>query len=127
MAQTPDLSPAHWGGDPRRGAAMGRPDKRADAETRSRFSLRRVRLDSGGYDAGGAYWGIGAPLYWAGSDDGAAEMFFRLDPATRRQVVAAEPHDELYRRHHGRLSQWLDRETAKAQVREEYPAARFYR
>jgi hypothetical protein len=27
--------------------------------------LQRVRLDSGGYDSGGAYWGHGAPLYVA--------------------------------------------------------------
>lgn len=28
------------------------------------FVLRRVYLNNGGYDAGGAYWGHGAPLYY---------------------------------------------------------------
>lgn len=30
--------------------------------------LVRVRLDSGGYDDGGAYWGLGEPLYHAYDD-----------------------------------------------------------
>lgn len=25
--------------------------------------IRKVRLNSGGYDSSGSYWGIGAPLY----------------------------------------------------------------
>lgn len=34
-------------------------------------AVRRVRLDRGGYDKGGAYWGTGEPLWYAsGSDDG---------------------------------------------------------
>lgn len=36
-----------------------------------RFSLKRVRLNQGGYDATGTYWGIGQPLYYfeyAGDD-----------------------------------------------------------
>ncbi len=28
-----------------------------------RIGLQRVRLDSGGYDRGGAYWGLGDRLY----------------------------------------------------------------
>ena len=33
--------------------------------------LRKVPLDSGGYDQGGAYWGLGTPLYvaWACAED----------------------------------------------------------
>lgn len=55
----------------RYGAPMGR---RADSYLETdlpRFvRLFRVRLDSGGYDDGGAYWGIGAPLWCAEDDDG---------------------------------------------------------
>lgn len=36
----------------------------ADLDKRT-VRLFRVNLDSGGYDDGGAYWGIGAPLYCA--------------------------------------------------------------
>lgn len=60
-----------WMGDPSRGAAMGRS---SGASTVSQLPdrsvyLSRVKLDSGGYDEGGAYWGIGKPLYCAYSDD----------------------------------------------------------
>lgn len=30
-----------------------------------KFYMRKIRLNSGGYDADGRYWGIGAPLYRA--------------------------------------------------------------
>lgn len=52
-----------------RGAPMGRPQSFSErvaevvADT-GPFYLRRVRLNSGGYDCGGAYWGVGAPLYY---------------------------------------------------------------
>lgn len=64
-----------------------------------KVTLQRVRLDSGGYDPAGAYWGIGSPLYWAATDDGSFDSTFRAD----------------------------DRDDAKAIVRQTYPAARFYR
>jgi hypothetical protein len=31
--------------------------------------MRLVKLDTGGYDKGGAYWGTGAPLYYAEGDE----------------------------------------------------------
>lgn len=52
----------------RYGAPMGRADGMVDDG--ERLYLQRVRLNSGGYDAGGAYWGLGAPLYAYGSGDG---------------------------------------------------------
>ena len=55
----------------RYGAPMGR---RANGylETRIKRHVRlfRVRIDSQGYDDGGAYWGIGEPLFCAIDDDG---------------------------------------------------------
>lgn len=65
-----------------------------------KVTLRRVRLDSGGYDETGAYWGIGEPLYWAAADSGVE-------------------YDETFRAG--------DRAEAKAYVRETLPCARFYR
>jgi hypothetical protein len=52
------------------GAQMGRrSDLRLD--TVSKCKLHRVRLDSGGYDQGGAYWGItGNALYYVEATDG---------------------------------------------------------
>lgn len=64
-----------------------------------KVTLQRVRLDSGGYDSQGAYWGQGDPLYWAATDCGSYDSTFRA----------------------------ANREEAKATVRGVYPNARFYR
>lgn len=76
-------------------APVLRPDKGAAL----RFYLRRMPLDSGGYDSGGAYWGLGTPLWHAISTCGAYESFFRTS----------------------------DRAAAKRLLRFTYPAARFFR
>jgi hypothetical protein len=64
-----------------------------------KVSLRRIRLDNGGYDSGGAYWGHGATLWYAASDDGAVDLWFRAST----------------------------RETARTSVLAQFPSARFYR
>ncbi len=87
-------------GDRSRGASLGRSDKHGFPAVSYKVSLQRIRLDRGGYDSGGAYWGIGQPLYWARVEGPAGfEMFFRAS----------------------------SRDAAKAIVRERYPHARFYR
>lgn len=104
----PDYSthdPKGWGGDPRRGAALGRPtvQKGDEAAFTGKLYLRRIRLDSGGYDPNGTYFGLGQPLYWC-ADDGTSEnhsIDFMLRAA--------------------------DRDEAKAAVRARYPNARFFR
>jgi hypothetical protein len=87
-------------GDPKRGASHGRSDRVHNplGHGTTRLYLCRLRLDSGGYDEGGAYWGDGEPLYWA--TDGAGVHVFRRAP---------------------------DRDTAKRIILEQFPAARFYR
>lgn len=79
-----------------RGAPMGRPNVLPATVARP-FSLRRVRLDRGGYSPDGAYWGLGAWLYHAMSDD--AEIHVRA----------------------------ADREHAKEIVSRYYPGAEFWR
>lgn len=64
-----------------------------------KLSLYRIRINAGGYDSGGAYWGQGAPLYRAASDCGTFETWFRA----------------------------RDRDAAKAFVRAQRPTATFYR
>lgn len=92
-----------WMGDRARGASMGRPDRGlpcACAVAGShKFHLRKINLDSGGYDSGGAYWGHGQQLWWATSIDGTAESFFRA----------------------------ADRTAARAEVLSDHPGARFFR
>jgi hypothetical protein len=38
-------------------------------EKKVKFILRRVRINNGGYDSTGTYWGNGSPLYWAQSEE----------------------------------------------------------
>lgn len=86
-----------------RGAPMGRADfdNGAARDLPRKFYVRRIQLNSGGYDNGGAYWGLGAPLYLAETVDVEAEAFFFFRAA--------------------------DREAAKAEVLRRYPGARFFR
>jgi hypothetical protein len=66
--QPNNLPDPGWMNDRQRGAGLGRD---IAAPSRSlRFRLGRVPLDDGGYDKGGAYWGIGKPLWFASNQDG---------------------------------------------------------
>lgn len=58
-----------------------------------RVRLARVPIDQGGYDNGGAYWGVGVPLWRAESTylDGteSAEHYFRaLDRETAKLTLS---------------------------------------
>ena len=91
--------PKGWCGDITRGAALGRKTLRGDSSYNGKMTLRRSYLDSGGYDKNGTYFGRGGgPLYWYASEDGSIDGMLRAK----------------------------DRETAKAEIRKEYPEARFY-
>jgi hypothetical protein len=61
-------------------------------EPLARLYLQRMPLDSGGYDAGGAYWGHGAPLYWAtDGQPGGLDMTLRAkDRAAAKAAIRAE-------------------------------------
>ncbi len=85
----------------RYGAPMGRQSRGGypDASPAPRFYLRLVPINSGGYDSGGAYWGIGEPLYWAECPEIDATQYLRA----------------------------FDRATARAAIRRDYPGACFYR
>ena len=89
----------------RYGAPMGRPTRDGGFQVLPNarpFSLRVVRLDSGGYDQGGAYWGArprGTQLY-----------YFEGPVSDINGYVDGK-----------------SREDAKSKVRELHPNARFYR
>ena len=89
--------PHGWCGNPARGAALGRPTLSGEPE--GKMTLRRVYLDSGGYDPNGTYFGHGSPLYWYADEGG------NVDGMIRSQ----------------------SRRDAKAQVRALHPGAKFYR
>lgn len=71
------------------GAPMGRPTSPVSGKAH----LARVRI-VGGYDPGGAYWGLGEPLWCAWSDEG--EVYLR---APSREVAKARlgPSCSFYR------------------------------
>ncbi len=62
-------TPSGWCGDPSRGASMGRVSDLAE-DTTAVLHVRRVPIDSGGYDPGGAYWGTPDDLFCVWDDDG---------------------------------------------------------
>lgn len=99
----PDYSrndPKGWCGDPSRGAALGRPTiKEESKEYSGRLYLWHMRLDAGGYDKNGTYFGIGERLYWCANEDHTVDFMLR---------AAA-------------------REDARAQVLKEYPKAKVRR
>lgn len=99
MADYGTYDPKGWCGDPSRGAALGRPTIKGPEDFNGKLGLRKVRLDMGGYDCNGTYFGIGSPLYWYADEDGEIDGMLRA----------------------------IDREHARAQVLEEYPNAKVRR
>jgi hypothetical protein len=79
--------PKGWGGDPKRGAALGRSDYdvKKPAEYTGKIEVHLVPLDTGGYDPNGTYFGTGSPLFWIASEDG------QIDWVSRYK----NPHDAL--------------------------------
>ena len=81
------------------GAPMGRytgPDYLD--ESAGKIYLRRVYINSGGYDAGGAYWGLGAPLWEAQDQDGNGRIFRARDrDGAKADILADSPDATFYR------------------------------
>lgn len=88
------------------GAPMGRIGNQSEPDFPVKFHLRKMHLNSGGYDSGGAYWGLPVwprvPYMWHAWGDG------------------EEEEQEVF------LRAWT-REEAKAAIREGFPRAKFYR
>ena len=78
MAQFPKVNSRY-------GAPMGRRDTgTAPIDDIKTVRVFRVRLDSGGYDDGGAYWGDGGPIYCA--TDG-ADYFATVRADSRLRAI----------------------------------------
>lgn len=79
------------------GAPMGRRSYAAHDNRNGvpRLSLQRLRLNSGGYDSGGAYWGIGDPM-WVATDGDGIEVFVRAtDRDAAKDAVRARCADPV--------------------------------
>ncbi len=97
------------------GAYCGRPSFLPNDRTVPvRLRLVRMHLDSGGYDAGGAYWGCRTypdKIYWAESvEEFELGMYDRPPVGTIEMTVDATSRAE-----------------AKSKIRELLPNAKFYR
>jgi len=75
---------------------MGRPNRVPADYGQARLSLRRLPLDSGGYDTGGAYWGLGAPLWRAAgfSPSGPVEIHLRACSREQAKRLILKSHPE---------------------------------
>ena len=76
------------------GAFMGRGSDCKPEDLLGKVHLRRSYLDNGGYDKGGAYWGLGDPLFCAWNDEG-NEVYFRA--STREAAKKMLPNCTFYR------------------------------
>lgn len=81
------------------GAPMGRHTGPNYLETcAGKLSLRRVPINMGGYDRGGAYWGIGQPLWYVEDADGNSQFFRAASrPAAKSKIAADWPGARFYR------------------------------
>lgn len=91
--------PKGWCGDPERGAALGRPSVHTEETFSDCIYLSRVRLNAGGYDKNGTYFGHGLPLYWAVSALGEIDFMLRAGSRAdaRRQVLVRYPNAKVFR------------------------------
>jgi len=74
-------APRGWGGDPKRGAALGRAtiDEPDEDTYKTELILMRVPVNDGGYDPLGTYFGArdpGTHLYWLAAQDGKIDRVF---------------------------------------------------
>lgn len=78
------------------GAPMGRYENKTERQYPVKFHLAIVKLTQG-YDNGGAYWGIGTPLYYAYSD--IQDMFIRASSRkeAKQKVLKVFPNAKFYR------------------------------
>lgn len=76
------------------GAPMGRASYVRETQTGwpIKCRLQRIALDSGGYDTGGAYCGLGLPIYCAQTHD---DSFFATVRAHSRREAAMIIREEF--------------------------------
>lgn len=84
----------------RAGSPRGAPFGRINGRLRyaaGKVHLRQVPLDRGGYDPGGAYWGVADPLWCAWQGD--QSVYFRAADrsAARAELLNAAPGLVFYR------------------------------
>lgn len=84
------MKPFQKPGCDRYGASMGR--RGYTSCTPSNLHLQRVPIDSQGYDQGGAYWGLGVPLYCAWNNG--FEAYVRAESRKAAMALIKERHPQ---------------------------------
>lgn len=84
--------------DSQYGAPMGRAEYNKPPTKARKVRLYRVNLDSGGYDDGGAYWGLGGPLWCAeaNEDSTGQETYRAFVRAPNRRAAMRELGLKIY-------------------------------
>lgn len=65
---------------------------------KGRWRLQRIRLDGGGYDRGGAYWGLGPPLWHAEAPDGNSQHLRARDRTAAKLAILKDWPDATFYR-----------------------------
>lgn len=81
MSKLPNVSTPY-------GAPMGRAEKHQEPE--GKLTVRQVHLDNGGYDSGGAYWGLPNNLHLVEDESGEYQAFERGTPTQVCQKLREE-------------------------------------
>jgi hypothetical protein len=82
------------------GAQMGRSSVLPDDElVFCKLRLQKINLDTGGYDQGGAYWGLPNNVYWAWEDGGSIELAVRAAnwEEAKLKVIVKMPNAKFFR------------------------------
>lgn len=89
----PDGSP--W--DPKDRYGLRGFNEEAFAHPRT-FHLRKIGPDGDGYDEGGAYWGLGDPVWWAHDEETEANLYVRATSRdeAKRMVRAVYPNGSFH-------------------------------
>jgi hypothetical protein len=77
--------PKGWCGDPRRGAALGRPTILGTPQ--GVITVCESPIDQQGYDRNGTYFGTGMPLFWYADESGEVDA---MERATDAEDLAKE-------------------------------------
>jgi len=85
----PEDATKGWCGDPSRGAALGRPGYH-DHGYKGRLYYSKIRLNRGGYDNLGTYFGVGEPLYWVHNDECTVDFVIRAPSRKRARALILE-------------------------------------
>ena len=75
-------------------------------EPEANIHLHRIDLKDGGYDEGGAYWGLGLPLFHAFDEEENLYAFLRAEniKAAKKKILESFPNAKILSGHDSRVN-----------------------